>query len=288
MKEKLKIEPRTLLTDILFDIIGSIIYSAGIYTFAVKANFTPGGISGYASIMNYFTHIPIGGCILLLNIPIVIYCYKTLGKRFLLNSIRTMIINSLILDKVFPLLPAYSGDKVMSALVAGACAGVGQALIYSRNSSTGGSDFLILSLSKKFPHLPLGNILGVVDGSAIVVGGIIFGNVDAVLQGLIMTVITSMAINKISSGFVNGQMTLIVTEKSEEIAKKIMDDTGRGVTEIDGKGMFTGETRPILACVCKRSEATKVRTIVYAADAEALVVHCPFDNAYGRGFQKPD
>ena len=288
MKDDLHFEPKELLTDVGFDIVGSTIYSAGIYTFAVKADFTPGGISGYGSILSFFTKIPIGVCILLLNIPILIYCYRTLGKRFLLNSVRTMIINSLILDVIFPRLPAYTGDKVMAAIVAGVLAGVGQALIYSRNSSTGGSDFLILSLSKKYPHLPLGSILGVVDGSAIVVGGIIFGRIDAVLQGLIMTVLTSLTINKISAGLVNGQLTLIVTSKPDEISQDVMQQTGRAVTRLEGKGMFTGEDRPVLFCACKRAQATKIRGIILSHDPEAIVVLCPYDTAYGRGFQPLD
>ena len=60
--EKLKIDPKTLLIDVLYDIIGSVLYGAGMYTFAVSSNFAPGGVSGLAILVNYITggKIPIG------------------------------------------------------------------------------------------------------------------------------------------------------------------------------------------------------------------------------------
>ena len=39
---------KELAVDILYDIIGSILFGAGIYTFAEGGNFAPGGISGIA------------------------------------------------------------------------------------------------------------------------------------------------------------------------------------------------------------------------------------------------
>ena len=62
--EKLKIDPKTLLVDVLYDIIGSVLYGAGMYTFAVSSNFAPGGVSGLAILVNYITggKIPIGLC----------------------------------------------------------------------------------------------------------------------------------------------------------------------------------------------------------------------------------
>ena len=137
MMEKLKqINKKELLLDILYDIIGGSLYAAGVYSFASKADFVTGGITGYAMILNYFIKtIPIGMWILILNIPIILYCLKTLGKRFLFHSLRTMVISTVLLDLVFPHLPSYTGDKLMAALFAGALSGAGLALTGSLHRS---------------------------------------------------------------------------------------------------------------------------------------------------------
>lgn len=276
---------KEIAMDLLFDIIGGILYAAGIYSFASQAEFAPGGISGLAIIINHFTNLPIGTCTLILNIPIIIICLKTLGKTFFFKSIKTMIISTVIIDFVFPLLPVYTGDALMAALFAGALSGAGLALVYWRGSSTGGTDFLIMSLRKKFPHLSIGTISIFIDGTVIMLGGIVFGRIDAVLQGIVMTAVSTTVIDKITAGFMTGQVTFIVTNKAQEISDEIMHSIGRGVTSIKATGMFSGSDRNILMCACSRAEACHIRAIANSVDKTALVLLCPYDTAYGLGFQ---
>lgn len=276
---------REIAMDLLFDIVGGILYAAGIYSFASQAEFAPGGISGLAIIINHFTNLPIGTCTLALNIPIIIICLKTLGKTFFFKSLKTMIISTVIIDFVFPLLPVYTGDALMAALFAGALSGAGLALVYWRGSSTGGTDFLIMSLRKKFPHLSIGTISIFIDGAVIMLGGIVFGRIDAVLQGIVMTAVSTTVIDKITAGFMTGQVTFIVTNKAQEISDEIMHSIGRGVTSIKATGMFSGSDRNILMCACSRAEACHIRAIANSVDKTALVLLCPYDTAYGLGFQ---
>ena len=290
MMEKLKqINKKELLLDILYDIIGGSLYAAGAYSFASKADFVTGGITGYAMILNYFIKtIPIGMWILILNIPIILYCLKTLGKRFLFHSLRTMVISTVLLDLVFPHLPSYTGDKLMAALFAGALSGAGLALIYWRGSSTGGTDFLILSLRKKMPHVNVGTISMIIDGSAILVSAFVFRRIDPVLQGLVMTVASATVVDKITNGFVTGQLCLVITSKGKEIADEIMEEVERGVTAIEATGMFSGQGKKVLMCACTRAEACRIRAIANRHDKASFVVLCPYDTAYGLGFQPAD
>lgn len=290
MMEKWKqINKKELGLDILYDILGGALYAAGVYSFASKADFVTGGVTGYAMILNYFIKaIPIGMWILILNVPIVLYCLKTLGKRFLFHSLRTMVISTILLDWVFPMLPTYSGDPLMAALFAGALSGAGIALIYWRGSSTGGTDFLILSLRKKMPHMPVGTISMLIDGSAILVSALVFRRIDAVLQGLIMTVVCGVVLDKITNGFVTGQLCLVITGKGPEIAEDIMAEVERGVTAIEATGMFSGQGKKVLMCACTRAEACRIRAIAMHHDKAAFVVLCPYDTAYGLGFQPAD
>ncbi len=276
---------KTALIDTLFDIIGGALYAAGIYSFAANAQFAPGGIAGLGVIINHFTGLPIGVCTLALNIPVIFICLKALGKSFLLRSLRTMLIGAVLMDVVFPLLPAYGGDKLVAALFAGALSGLGLALIYWRGSSTGGMDFVILSLRKKYPHLSIGTISIITDGAVILLGGLVFKNVDAVLEGILMTAVYTTVVDKLMSGFSAGQVVFVITERGNEMSDRIMRSIGRGVTAVSGTGMFSKEKRNVLMCACSRAEACKIRKLAYIADNEALVLLCPYDTAYGMGFQ---
>ena len=143
-----------------------------------------------------------------------------------------------------------------------------------------------MSLRKKFPHLSIGTISICIDGTVILLGGIVFGRIDAVLQGIVMTAVSTTVIDKITAGFMTGQVTFIVTGKPKEISDEIMHNIGRGVTSIKGTGMFSGSDRTILMCACSRAEACHIRGIAYSVDKSALVLLCPYDTAYGLGFQQ--
>ncbi|MEW8992832.1 YitT family protein [Clostridium sp.] len=281
--EKQKIYDFTI--DTFYDIIGSILYAAGIYTFALSANFAPGGISGLSIIINHFTKIPIGTCSLLLNIPIIIISYKVLGKWFLVKSLKTMVISAFFMDMVFPLFPIYSGNTLLAAVFAGVLSGAGLALIYMRNSSTGGTDFLILSVRKKTPHLSIGQITIAIDGCVILLGGVVFGTIDAVLLGIIMTIVTSTIIDKIMSGFEAGKMAMVITNHGKEIADVIGKEVGRGVTIMNVTGAFSGESRQMLMCACSKSQVYNLRRIVSTIDPTAMTMISSFDEAFGLGFK---
>ena len=163
-----------LAQQLLWELVGSIFVAAGIYNFAVQAQFPMTGFSGISIILYRLFHIPIGLSTILLNIPVAALCYRLLGKRFFVSSVRCMVISSVIIDYVAPLFPVYTGSRLLAALCTGVLAGTGYALIYTKNSSTGGSDFIIMAVKALYPHLSLGNIAFWSDVGIILVGGILF------------------------------------------------------------------------------------------------------------------
>ena len=114
---------RTVFIDLLCDIIGGIFFAMGIYTFAKMADFSPGGISGLALIINYLWRLPIGVVIItsILNIPLVIIGYRFVGKQFLIKTACTIFITNFMVDIIFPFTPAYAGSPLMAALYSGIC-----------------------------------------------------------------------------------------------------------------------------------------------------------------------
>lgn len=278
---------RDLSLDLASDVIGSIFYSIGIYSFAQLANFAPGGISGLALIMNHLLGLPIGATSLVINIPLILVSYRIVGRRFMLKSIRTILINTLFLDYVFPLLPAYSGNSLLAALFTGVFFGLGLAIIYMRGSSTGGTDFLTMSIKALRPHLSLGAVTMSIDLVIILLGWPVFGNLDAVLYGLISTFVTSMVIDKIMYGTNAGKLAIIITTCGPAIAERIDQVCARGSTSIRAQGSYTGDERQVLLCACSKAEAYKVRSAAHQLDPSAFVMITETSEVFGEGFIDP-
>lgn len=290
LKEKLRIEPKTLALDIIFDIIGCFLYGAGMYNFAVASNFAPGGVSGIAIIINKLTNgfIPIGLGTVLINIPIIIICFKALGLRFFFRSAKTILFSAVIVDYLMPLLPLYKGEPILAAIFGGILAGAGLACIYMRDSSTGGSDFVIMAIRKKNPQLSLGLISLAVDGVVILFGGIVYGTIDAALYGLIMTITYSLIIDKIMYGNDSRKLMTIITTKGNLISDRINTEIERGVTILNGKGAYTGADKNVLLCACSNTEVFKVKRIAHEVDNKSFVMVSSIEAAYGEGFKNHD
>lgn len=294
MKNKLKnirIDPKTLGIDILFDIVGCVLYGAGIYNFAYASDFAPGGVSGLAILVNTLTKpvisagVPIGLAMLLINIPIILICFRFLGPAYFARSVKTILFSSLIVDTLMPKLWIYQGNPMLAAIFGGILAGAGLSCIYMRDSSTGGSDFIILSIQKTHPQLSLGAVSLAVDGVVILLGGVVYGKVDAALYGMIMTITYSLIIDKIMIGNDSRKQLTIITSKGKEIADCVTHELQRGVTIVSGRGGFTGAEKDLLICVCSKSEVFKIKRAAHELDATSFVMVSSIDAAYGKGFK---
>ena len=241
MKNKQKI--KTFLIDLGYDIVGSFIYALGIYTFAKASNFAPGGISGLAIIANYLWNMPIGIVNIILNIPLIIISYKIVGRAFMLKSFKTMFINTIFLDLIFPLIPMYTGQPFMAALFSGVFIGAGLALFYMRGSSSGGTDFLIMTLRVLKPHMSIGMLTVIIDVVVIGLGWPVFGSVDSILYGFIASFATSIVIDKIMYGIDSGTLAIIITTNGFDVAEKISEVTGRGSTAIQAMGTYSKDSK---------------------------------------------
>lgn len=280
-----KSKGKELAMDLVADVVGNMLIAIGVYNFAANSGFPVAGISGIALIFYHLFGLPIGVMTVVLNIPIVLLCYKLLGKEFLLKSLKTMIIAWPLMDIVAPMLPVYSGDRMLSAICVGVFSGLGYAMIYLRNSSTGGADFIIMSIRAIKPHLSIGKIAFATDVVIVGLGGYLFGDTESVIYGMILTYILSTVVDKVMYGIDAGKMTLVVTDHSKEVAEKIDEMTERGCTFLRGVGSYSGEEKMVVMCACSNKEMHKVHKAVKEVDNRAFVITMESNEVRGEGFK---
>lgn len=280
-----KLTAKELLKDLAYDIVGSLLIAIGIYNFALYANLPLAGISGICLILYKLTGLPIGLGTVLLNIPIAAICWRLLGHHFFLRSIKSMLISSFFIDVVAPLFPVYQGDRLLAAICTGVISALGYALIYLRSSSTGGSDFVIMSVKALKPHLSLGNITFAIDGAIILVGGLMFSDTDGIIYGIMMSYLMSMVIDKVMYGVDRGKVALIVTEHGEAIAFEVERLTGRGATFLKAQGSFSKLDKQVVMVACDNKEMFRVQQVAKQCDPKSFTVVLESSEVLGEGFK---
>lgn len=269
---------------IFWELLGSVCIAAGIYNFAVQAKFPMTGFSGISIILYRILGVPIGLSTIFLNIPVAILCYKLLGRKFFISSLRCMVISSVMIDYVAPLFPVYEGDRLLAALCTGVFAGLGYAIIYMQNSSTGGTDFIIMAVKALMPHLSLGKIAFASDILIILVGGILFKDMDGIIYGMIVNFLFAVVVDKLMYGINSGKMTLIVTEHGREICNVIDNCCQRGSTILKGAGGYQGDAKEVVMCACSNKEMYLVQRAVKEADPASFMIVLESNEVHGEGF----
>ena len=259
---------KELLVQIMWELAGSIFYAIGIYNFALQAEFPMTGFSGISIILYRLFNISIGLSTVLLNIPVAILCCKLLGRKFFVSSIRCMLLSSFIVDYVAPLFPVYQGDRLLAALCTGVFCGIGYAMIYTRNSSTGGADFIIMAVKALRPHLSMGNISFLTDVGIILVGGLLFRDIDKMIYGMN-----------------SGKVAFIVTKNGKKICDVIDECSQRGSTILKAQGGYKQDDIQVVMCACNSKEMYQVRKSVKDADPDSFIVVVESHEVHGEGFK---
>ncbi len=271
--------------DLLYDVAGAFLQALGVWCFVEPCKIAPGGASGIALLINHLTSLPVGTMTLVLNIPLLISSYFLLNRRMTLKTIKTVLIISIVLDGVVtPLLPQYTGDRLISSVLGGMLSGVGMALIFMRDSTTGGGDILAKLLQRRYPYMHTGYALMMIDMVVIGSSILVFRELESALYGVISMVACTQTIDAILYGMNKGTMVMVHSEKNREIADEIMERLNRGTTFFKSIGGFSKQDSETLICVIDRKQFYLVKEIVNAHDPQAFVVVAETKETYGEGF----
>ena len=272
-------------TNLLLQTLGCFISAAGIYSFAVAAEVPVTGIAGICAILYRLFGIPMGLSNVLINIPIILCTYKLLGKSFFIRSVYCMVLFAFFTDYLLPLMPVYQGDRLLATICGGVVGGIGDALIYMNNSSTGGLDFITMGIKAKHPHLPLGRFIMLTDGIVVVLGGIIFRDFDGIVYGMMIDLIFAVIADKIMYGANAGKLALIVTDHGEAVTERIDELCGRGTTIIDARGGFRKDHRDVVLCACSGKEMFTITREVKLLDPASFTIILESNEVHGEGFR---
>ena len=166
--------------------------------------------------------------------------------------------------------------------------GLGLGLVFRSGATTGGTDLAARIVHRFIPNLTMGQTLLFIDSSVIIFAAIAFGSFQLGLYAIVSLYVSSKVIDAILEGVNFAKSVLIISDKSDEIAHRIMKDLDRGVTALKGTGMYTGKDKQVLLCVLQRSQIPALKEIVKSVDDKAFVILTEIREVLGEGFQTYD
>ena len=261
---------------------GLISCSFGYNLFLVPNEIAAGGFTGISQLIHTGTGLPIGGVMLALNIPLFFISMKSLGIRFGIRSLIATIVFSILLDSLQ--LPVFVNDKWLATVYGGLTCGLGFGLIMRGSATTGGSDMLASVIHRFIPRIRISVALFAVDASVILASAFVY-DAMAAMYALICILICNIVVDFVLEGPNSSHSYFIISDKSDEIAERILREVDRGVTALEGMGMYSKTQKRVLFCVVSRMESVSLRRIVFSTDPRAFVVANKAHDTYGEGFK---
>ncbi|MDD6761602.1 MAG: YitT family protein [Turicibacter sp.] len=252
-------------------IIGVFLYVLAMNMFISPANLYTGGVTGIAQLIIAFassafgTQLSLGGLIFLLNVPLLYLAWRSIGKRFAVLSILTVVLQSIILELV-PM-GKFSDDILLNAVFGGVLIGVGVGMILKIGASTGGTDIVSQYISMKF-NGSFGKYSFGINAVIILLAGITQGW-ETALYTIISIYITSVVVDRIHT--IHQNLTLyIVTSKEDEMIDAIQKQLYRGITVLEGRGAYTKNNKSVLMIVLSSYELYEALAVIKMVDDHAF------------------
>jgi uncharacterized membrane-anchored protein YitT (DUF2179 family) len=270
--------------DGLLILAGSLVQALSMRLFLIPGLMVSGGVSGAAQIINSFTHWPIGLMVFLGNVPLFLLGWRFLGgRRFALRTAWAVATFSLLTDLLVYFIPnGVTSDNVLNSVYGGVTLGIGLGLVYRGQGTSGGSDILGRVLNFRL-GLSISQAYMATDTIVVLASGFSFGWEKA-LYGLIVIYVSGLAAEAVSEGSRVFRTAMIITNKSQSVTDKILNEMCRGVTILSATGAYTGDPRPVLYCVITRAEVSQLKALVREIDPKAFMVIGTAAEALGEGF----
>lgn len=273
------------LTPIIIIFFGTLIFSFGIIHFNMQNGLAHGGVTGITLLLYYVAGIEPSLSNLLINIPLFIIGYKLLGRVMLIYSVIGTLFLSLTL-RFFELNPVteipLQNDMILVSIFAGVFTGAGLGIIFRAGGTTGGADILA-RLADKFFGISLGKFMFGFDAVVITVSLIHLSPTQA-MYTLVTVFVGTRVIDFIIEGASAAKSTMIITSKTEEVSKAIIERMSRGSTVLTGRGSFTSDERQVLYCVVNRNELIQLKKIINEIDPYAFFSINDVKEVSGEGF----
>jgi uncharacterized membrane-anchored protein YitT (DUF2179 family) len=260
---------RKIINEYLLIVLGCLLTALSFNLFFIPNQIAPGGLSGIATVLYYLFRFPVGITTLVLNIPLFISGIRQLGGHFGIRTLLATILLSVFIDLVK--VPALTDDSLLAAIYGGFLMGLGLGIIFRMNATTGGTDLFAKIIHRHFPSISVAWVLFAVDFLVVLAAAIFLGPSRG-LYAIVSLALSARVIDLVQEGLNTAKAFFIISDHSEAISQRIIEEMDRGVTILDGTGAYTGNPKSVILCVVSRTQITQVKGLINEVDPAAFVL----------------
>ena len=266
-------------------LVGCCLYALGVDCFLVHNEIIGGGASGIATLVYLLTDgwIGIGVVTVAVNIPILLLGWKQMGWQFILRSLLTIVVLGTF-NELFTVIPSLTENRILAAVYGGILQGLGLGIFIKFKVSSGGTELLAREINHWFKFFSIPVWLAILDAIIVISGAFAMHDPENIFYALILIFVSAKTSDLFIMGLNKSKLCYIITERGPEISKSLIEHSPRGVTLIEGEGMYTETTKEVLMTCVRPHQIDQLKNIVHQLDPHAFIVVTDANEVIGKGF----
>lgn len=251
--------------------LGAAIYAFGFVVFKLPNNIAESGMAGVTLILHALFGVNPAIAGYLINFPLIVLGAFMFGRKAMLYTIfGTFSLYFFVwVFQQTGLMIDLQGDYFVIAILAGLTGGIGGGIVFRNSGTIGGSDIIARLFEEKFSIPLVQGLLGI--DIIVMLLSLTYVSIPQMMYALVASFIYSQVVGLVQRGGYSVRELLVITNHSDEIAREIMQQLGRGVTYLQGSGAYSGNDKKILYVVLNPSEIKIAKSLVMSIDDKAFI-----------------
>ena len=272
------------VTQLVTITIGAIIAAFGLDMFLVPNAILDGGVIGLSIIAAELTNISMSIFLIVFNLPFLYIGYRRMGLKFTLHTLYGVIILSGATAYLHHFEPV-TDDLFLATIIGAVILGTGVGLVIRAGGALDGTEIIAILVSKK-RTVSVGQIVMVMNLFIFILAALLVFSWETAMYSIITYFIAFKMIDVVVEGMEELKSVTIISDVPEEIAEALLKQLGRGMTYIQGQGVFSNEPKKIIYTIVSRIELSTLRSVVDDIDPNALVAIENVADVSGSNFDK--
>ncbi len=221
-----------------------------------------------------------------INIPVLIFGAKSLGKKFLIRTIISITVLSLFIGVIPVFSSSIIENEVMGCIAAGVFGGIGVGFVLTSGAGCGAGDVIGMVLSSTKPGFSVGTMNMIINICIYTICAFAYGLENAVYS-IFFAAILSWAMDKYHKQ--NHYIQILMYTKNMDVSKDLTLKLDRGITYWQAKGAYTDTETQVVSIIVTKHEVDKAVEILRGCDPSAFIsvseiekVHGTFDKHFSK------
>ena len=266
--------------------LGVFLLTTGVYFFKLPNNFSTGGVSGISILLGNFVPISTASLMAVINVALLVVGYIFIGREFGFWTTYCSLMYSLetwILEKAYPMTAPFTDQPLLELVFAMMLPGLGSALLFYCNASSGGTDIVAMILKKYTSIADIGKALFASDSIIALAACFLFG-VETGMFSILGLFLKAFVVDSVIESINLCKFFSIVTSKPTEICDFIIKELHHSSTVVDGEGAFSHQDKKVVLTAVRRGEAIRLRQRCKQIDPHCFMFITNTSEIIGKGF----